>query len=177
VRALLVLTLLVAAGFVLLGSRLGTLLEGKSPGRLRGLTLFELLALHGQERARSERLNRSKQYWQRCFSGKDQVARDLYAGRTDLLGAAAAFRRLQADVPGYDWETFLWHFPADSEEESLCLAVIDYVERASGDETAERAALAARLREELRSRKERGPLLLPGPRPVREPPSLGTQGE
>src|SRR5207244_856353 len=51
--------------------------------------------------------------------------------------------------------------PGDSEEESLCLAVIAHVERALESSPGEQAAWAARLRSQLKLHQERGTLRLP----------------
>jgi hypothetical protein len=160
-RAALLLLLVVALGGLLLLCGPFTLLPGDAARGIRGQPLLEVLALLGQERERRERLDTAREAVQRCIEGKNQAVQDVLKGRADLLGAAAAFRDWQRAVPAYDWGLFRQAFPADSEEESLCLSVISMVEQALEGSPGERAAWAANLRSQLKLYREGGTIRLP----------------
>src|SRR5262249_3174787 len=137
------------------------LLPGRAARGIHGQPLLEVLARLGQEQERREQLDTVKEALRRCIEGKNRAVQAVLAGRADLLGAAAAFRDWQRGVPGYDWEAFRQAYPADSEEESLCLSVICLVEQALEDNPREQAAWGAKLRSQLKLHREGGTLRLP----------------
>ena len=160
--ALLLLVVVVLGGLLLLYGSVD-LLPGDAMGRMGRLPLLDVLTLLGQERERGEQLVARLEASKRCVAGKDRVVAELVGGRADLLEAAAAFRHWQRSVPIYDEEVFRQAFPGHSEEESLCLAVIDHVETALENSPEEQAAWGAKLRSQLKLHLERGTLRLPRP--------------
>jgi hypothetical protein len=162
-RAALLLLVVVVLGGLLLLNDPCALLPGDAAGRIGGLSLLDVLTLLGQEHERGERLDTCREAALRCIAGKNRTVADVVGGRADLLEAAAAFRDWQQGVPGYDQEVFRRAFPGHSEEESLCLAVIYYVENALDSSPSEQAAWAAKLRSQLKVHQERGTLRLPRP--------------
>jgi hypothetical protein len=161
-RAALLLLVVVVLGGLLLLYGPSALLPGDAADGARGRPLLDVLALLGQEHERGERLDMCREAARRCIEGKKRAVAEVIGGRADLLEAAAAFRDWQQGVPCYDAEVFRQAFPADSEEESLCLAVISHVEEALESSPGEQAAWAARLRSQLKLYRERGTLRLPG---------------
>jgi hypothetical protein len=68
---------------------------------------------------------------------KQQIVNDFLAGRTSLIGAGAAFRRLD-DGASSRWIRAPETFPnAASEEEAYCLSVMVYLHRAVPTERSE----------------------------------------
>jgi hypothetical protein len=177
VRALILLVLIVMPVAALVGTRLCGLIRGPGYFRLRSLSLVELFEVQDRERVRKERLTERGEAMLHSLNVKQDVAAKVAEGRMDLFTAAAAFRQVQAGIPHYNLEAFRNAYPADTDEERYCLAVISYVREHLEDSPthspARRAELVGALRAELQSRKLRGPLRLPGPLPARNPqPSL-----
>jgi hypothetical protein len=162
-RAALLLLVVVVLGGLLLLYGPAALLPGDTEGGIHRLPLLDALTLLGQERERGEQLATRLEATQRCIAAKDRVVADVVGGRVGLLEAAAAFRHWHRGVPGYDEELIRQFFPGQSEEESLCLAVIYYVEKALDNRPEEQAELVANLRSQLKRHQERGTLRLPGP--------------
>jgi uncharacterized protein (DUF1501 family) len=124
VRLTSTLILTFAACAALLGVWSCVPLGGSSAEHPHGETLGDLLDRLALSHSRRDQLAMRQEALMACVEGKERVTREVIAGRTDLLRAAAAFRDLQARIPDYDWELFRQAYPAPSEEESLCLAVI-----------------------------------------------------
>ena len=174
-RGLILLLLILTPVAVLLGTRLYGPHQGPHCSPLRSLTLLELFEVQEQERVRADRLAARRESLLASLQGKQRAAAKVVEGSMDLLTAAAVFRRLQAKIPDYDQEEFRRAYPADTDDERHCLALIHYVNEHLKDlETlspAGRTDLVGALRAELKSRKESGTLRLPGPRPICVPPS------
>jgi hypothetical protein len=112
-----------------------------------------------QERARQ--LTADGAMIHRSVFGKVAIAKDVAAHRYGLLEAAARFRDLNRDLPQYCFGMFLAAFPAPTEEESYCRAVISYV-KDYADDSADTAELIMHLEVELAWRLRAGPLKLRG---------------
>lgn len=138
--------------------------SGSSP--LARQTLPELLRSLHEERARKRELDTHSRAMFRCLVEKDEIARQVCAGRLDLLEAAARFRDLQNAVPSYHWAEFRACRPGDTDEEKLCVAVLDLVTVFAADLSSGGAALLDRLGAELKLHRRRGTLRL---RPARRP--------
>jgi hypothetical protein len=110
-----------------------------------------------QERA--AQLERQRQAGLRRMEARARVVEDVIERNLPLLEAAARFRDLTRSAPEVLTQLRLSH-PGCSDDELHCLHVIHHVEPRPGD--GPRAAeVAARLRRELASHRERGTLRLP----------------
>lgn len=90
---------------------------------------------------------------------KDAVIDDLMAGRIDLFEAAADFRALNLQRPEASGAVRAL-YPAATEDESLCLNVLSFVDACVQQDAAARPA-ALRLRADFERRRAAGTLRLP----------------
>jgi hypothetical protein len=75
---------------------------------------------------RTEHLDAKDQAILRSMEAKEQIARDVLAGRLSLRAAAAQFR-VVAQTVTYDWDLYRFSQPTWSEERRCCQYVIDSV--------------------------------------------------
>jgi hypothetical protein len=165
------LLLLVSALAAVVGVASCNSLSQGGRGKYRGWTVRELLGVIERERERGDTLVARSEAMSRCLKGKLAAVSALAEGRSDLLSTAATFRRLQQEVPNYPWPWFRSHHGAATEEECLCLAVIEYLQEIPDIDAAERADLVSRLQGELKHHKDRGTLSLPRGLPSQPVPS------
>jgi hypothetical protein len=114
-----------------------------------------------QESEREGRLDGVLEVTDRRIAAKDEVTRDLIAGRLRLIEAAGRFRALDADASeGYREG---WHRLAEgaSDEVRYCRQVLNYVALLLKDRPDGGAPLRGRLEAELRHHLKRGDLHLP----------------
>jgi hypothetical protein len=120
-----------------------------------GLVAWDLGELAGQARVIQEEARRERNLEAlhrtlfACLEDKDQVARELAAGRLSLVEAAARFRAIARETPGFDRAVFRRVHGGDSEEESYCWAVIQRVRDLLADHPAHAQEVAWRLEAEL----------------------------
>jgi hypothetical protein len=124
-------------------------------------SLPALLRIMQRERSRGEDLTRRLKGKTHCLLAKFQTARDVIAGRLQLLDAAAKFRELQNAVADYDWTRFREAYSGQSDDERHCRAVIGLVETELQAQPTD-STLLERLEKELQMHLERGTLRLPG---------------
>jgi hypothetical protein len=110
--------------------------------------------------ARSLRLEAELQRTKERFGDQRQLGEGLAAGRLTLLQAAARLRAIRADEPPSIRKVARRYHPGLSEEEWLCMVLIEEVEGIPATDPT-RAALGRRLRAELRQHQQRGPIRLP----------------
>ena len=92
----------------------------------------------------------------RRLAERERLAGDVIAGRLTLLEAAARFRDLDEQNPGFDWGIFRSTYAGASDDERLCRQVLAFVESEPGG-----TAVLGRLEAELQGRLGRGDLYLP----------------
>ena len=92
---------------------------------------------------------------------KRRIADEVIAGRTALLDAAAAFRRLDAGWPKSPADIRTVFPEAATPEEAYCRSVIQYARTESPRDEAD--DVARRLEDDLAARLRDGPLHLPEP--------------
>src|SRR5690349_23307631 len=63
----------------------------------------------------------------RCINEKHRLAVAVAEGRLTLPGAAARFRDLNRENPGFNWERFRAAYPAASDDERCCRQVVAYI--------------------------------------------------
>jgi hypothetical protein len=102
---------------------------------------------------------RRQEVWDRIHV-RLRVTAAVSDGRITLVEAAAHFRALDAGLSA-DARGHIPVFPGATEEERMCLRVIDFVDSVFPDDSSHVEAVRARLREELRQLLQRGPLRLP----------------
>jgi hypothetical protein len=137
---------------------------GPSRSALSRQTLPELIQTLGEAHERGRELNAHSRALWRCLEGKEKIAGQVFAGRVELLEAAARFRDLQNGVPNYKWNCFRDHNPGDTDEEKLCRCVIGYVAPLAQAGSSDDKAVLDRLQAELKRHLESGTLRL---RPAR----------
>ena len=115
----------------------------------------------GDEMRRAQQLEVVRAASLQRVNEQRRVAQDVLAGRLALLPAAARIRAIRAEEPPRFRALARRYHPGTSEEEWLCLVVIDFVvgELEKGSEQAQ--VWKARLEDQLRWHKRRGPLRLP----------------
>ncbi|MCI0463915.1 MAG: hypothetical protein L0Z62_43835 [Gemmataceae bacterium] len=109
--------------------------------------LPELLSWAEQERQREAELNDLATTLLGRMELKEQVQKELIAGRVSLTGAAARYRRLVPPTH-YFWDHLRCTYPSMSDSESLCQYLVDCALLAVRDHP-ERGQVQARLRAEL----------------------------
>jgi hypothetical protein len=115
----------------------------------------------GGEMKRAQQLEATRAGTLRRVEEQRRVAQEVTAGRLPLLPAAARIRAIRADEPPAFRKLARRHHPGTSEEEWLCLVVIDFVVGELGEGSQRARVLEARLLGELRRHQRRGPLRLP----------------
>ena len=89
-----------------------------------------------------ERLVDDLRVIERIEEAKHGVVRDLLAGRLTLPEAAARFRDLDREQPGFNWVAFRRAYPCDTDDERHCREVLAWARRA-GPATSPVAARSA----------------------------------
>lgn len=99
-------------------------------------------------------------------TAKDQIGRDVIAGRLSLVQAAALFGALNRIPPQPQSTSWRFRFPADTEEERLCRQILQCLSNELAEESDRREATIARLegdfKEDLRTRGAEGAELTRG---------------
>jgi hypothetical protein len=101
----------------------------------------------------------------RCIEEKRRLTAEVVEGRRTLLEAAARFRDLNRQNPGFNWDRFRVVCPGNSDDERCCRQVLAYVRQEVQDRPGADPALPGRLEAELRDLLGRGDFHLPGPTP------------
>jgi hypothetical protein len=114
----------------------------------------------------SEKLDSQLQEVSRRLYGKEHVAAEVARGRLTLLEAAARFRDLNAELPGFQREQFRSVYPGRSDDERHCWQVIRFVRTELQDVPNAVPRVVGRLEAELQARVDRGDLRLPEPVPA-----------
>jgi hypothetical protein len=123
------------------------------------------LARADDPRGRELEQQRREALWRQL--ARKEVAEAVIAGRLDLVEAASRFRELNRRVPVLIGDGIRLFYPAATEEESLCLQVIDRVHHELGeDDPCLAAAVASELQSQLERHLRGGPLRLPEASPV-----------
>jgi hypothetical protein len=124
-----------------------------------------LRSLSEARERRQELESHSRALW-RCLAEKNRLAREVCTGSLSLLEAAACFRDLQNAVPNYPWNEFRAIRPGRTDEEKLCLSVIDLVAVLAEESSSGGEAMLDRLKADLQLHLERGTLRLRPARPL-----------
>jgi hypothetical protein len=122
-----------------------------------------LLALRKQEGTRGRDLDEGQAAARDRHAERDRVIEDVIAGQRTLQSGADALRALYARAPQSERDTLRKLYPARSEEETYCRAVIGFVAVALEDRPEEVRPVVARLEKELRGRMPDGPSHRMGP--------------
>jgi hypothetical protein len=101
-----------------------------------------------RDRELAQGLEQSKNRYQ----AKNQICRDLIAGRLSLADAARRFEELP-DAPARLWERIQASFGCADKHESLCRHVIDWACELMAEQAGEAQALRRRLEGELRANR------------------------
>jgi hypothetical protein len=144
-------TLRLAIALALIAAALGLILWLTGPED--GITaLPDLLALREQEVTRGRDLDEGQAAARQRHAERDRVIEDVIAGRRTLQSGADALRELYAQAPQSVRDELRKLYPARSEEETYCRAVIGFVAVALEDRPEEVHRVKARLEKELRGR-------------------------
>jgi hypothetical protein len=109
-----------------------------------------LLAALDGEKARAHDLEGEHASSRRRYAERARLIEDVIAGRRTLHAAASALRALFADAPSGERNEYRRLYPAASEEECYCRAVIGHVAVALEDRPEVAGSVMARLESELR---------------------------
>ena len=91
-----------------------------------------------------ERLVDDLRVIERIEEAKHGVVRDLLAGRLTLPEAAARFRDLDREQPGFNWVAFRRTYPCDTDDERHCREVLAWVRCAERATQPDRRSPGAR---------------------------------
>src|SRR5262249_25337141 len=114
-----------------------------------GLGVREVLQRLPEEWSRRDELQAQQAESLRRNALREEAVAALVAGRMTLLEAAARYRALAQETPGYHWEQFRLGYPGASDEERHCRQVIAAVQARLRDKPDETAEVVARLEAEL----------------------------
>jgi hypothetical protein len=92
----------------------------------------------------------------RANETKQDVAREVLAGRLTLSHAVACYRDIHEHLP-LAWETIRKHYPGNTDKERWCLNVLSWVKSEAGDQPDQLEALARLDVESRRYLKETSP--------------------
>jgi hypothetical protein len=77
----------------------------------------------------------------RANDTKQDVAREVLAGRLTLAQAVDCYREIHEHLP-ISWASMRKHYPGDTDQERWCRNVFSWVQSETGDQPDQRAALA-----------------------------------
>jgi hypothetical protein len=149
------LTIVILVSVVLAGASCVLPSELLADLGLDGADFREAVRIYWEESDRSAQLDRRDVLILSRLNGKNEIVRQLLAGKLTLWQAAARFQRLNEEPTEMKDLSYRQAFPGATAGESACRQVLHWVEtELAGDQAADRAVLR-RLQAELDERLRR----------------------